>query len=211
MGQSICPYFLPTFTPLELSVFFLFLRPFPRLARPCARARAPAPVPQKPPLGERRDATRRDFHSIVPRPRCAWPERVALGTRTTIISSLSLFLSLGEGEKTWENEEEEEVEVSREASFPPCLSSPPQLYSSLLSSFHSLSHACLPARVSRGKEGEDRVYARRKASSGVDHLCTEIHGPQFVLARQRTTERGERGKKRKRDWRGCVGRLCGLK
>jgi len=31
--------------------------------------------------------TRRDFHSIVPQPSCAWPERVALGTGITIIRS----------------------------------------------------------------------------------------------------------------------------
>jgi hypothetical protein len=34
-----------------------------------------------------RRKTRRDFHSIVLRPSCAWPERVALGTRITIIRS----------------------------------------------------------------------------------------------------------------------------
>jgi len=92
-GQSIYPYFLSTFTLLEKeSSVFLFS--FPSL--PFSTVRAPKATPRR--------KTRRDFHSIVPRPSCAWLERVALGTGIAIIRSAP---------PVWDGNEEQEGDDER--------------------------------------------------------------------------------------------------
>lgn len=78
---------------------------FPSSSPACTsfRARRPRSHPRR--------KTRRDFHSIVPRPSCAWPGRVALGTGITIIRSLPRSLSRRQVRN--ENEEQEEDERAR--------------------------------------------------------------------------------------------------
>lgn len=130
MGQSICPYFLhETFTLRalrELSVLFSsfsfpvsvpFYSRFSCYYAP--RFRDSAVETGDPRRKTRHDATRRDFHSIVPRPSCAWPARVALGTGITIIRFP--LRSPAEERPRDENEEQEELDTrspSRSSSSP---------------------------------------------------------------------------------------------
>jgi hypothetical protein len=178
MGQSICPYFLPTFAPLELTVSSFL--PFP--AHPLLRARASHAKVR--PRRERHDATftRSYLGQVV-----LGPSEWLLARES--LSSVSLFGMAGRGSPC-ENEarEREEAKKMLEASFSPLLPS---------SRCPPFPLARLPVRPQRGEEGGRRTGTRRGKQHPEGSIISIV--PKYTVGHRRSAARSrQRARKRER-------------